>query len=68
MSRARSGLVLKAVSTGKLVEMGEPGEAARRERRRLDLVAVLESIRLFEHHVKKRPKAAEDHRGDEPST
>jgi len=51
--------VKEGVTTGLLVSIGS-GEVARRERRRLDLMAGLEFVRLYEFHAAKKPKEAEE--------
>jgi ParB/RepB/Spo0J family partition protein len=59
-------VVKDAVTTGILVEVerGEPdGSPGRRERRRLDLLAAIEFIRLHEHILDRKPATAEERVG-----
>jgi ParB/RepB/Spo0J family partition protein len=51
--------VKEGVTTGLLVSTGS-GDNAKRERRRLDLMAGLEFVRLYEYVASKKPKDAEE--------
>ena len=53
-------VVKDAVSRGLMVEAAEPGEAPRKEHRRVDLMAALEFTRLHEHHSQHKPKTADE--------
>lgn len=54
------GFLRDAVTKGLMVETesGEEGEKSRREHRRLDMMAALEFLSLFEHHQRQSPKRA----------
>lgn len=57
-------IVKAGVTDGILVPVSasrsEEGGKERRERRRLEMLAAIEFVRLYEHLMKKRPKAAEE--------
>ena len=54
-------LVVKhCITAGLMVEVSETGGPPRREKRKLELFAALEFIRLHEHHFKKKPAAADE--------
>jgi ParB-like chromosome segregation protein Spo0J len=53
-------VVKDCITVGLMVDISEPGGTARREKRRLELFGALEFIRLHEHHLKKKPAAADE--------
>jgi ParB/RepB/Spo0J family partition protein len=53
-------VVKDCVASGLLVEVSEGGQPARRERRRFDLFAALEFVRLHEHHLRRKATTADE--------
>jgi ParB family chromosome partitioning protein len=53
-------VVKGCVASGLLVEVSEGGQPARRERRRFDLFAALEFVRLHEHHLRRKASTADE--------